>query len=79
LRAASPASAPRPLRRPRGRCSRCSLRASAQRADGDWDEAHFTGTGFPGDFYIRYHLYRLSYPLMALGRFLRAPEPAPRS
>ena len=51
----------------------------AQRADGDWDEAHFTGTGFPGDFYIRYHLYRLSFPLMALGRFLRAPESAARS
>ena len=52
--------------------------ARAQRADGDWDEPQFTGTGFPGDFYIRYHLYRLSFPLMALGRFL-APEPATRS
>jgi squalene-hopene/tetraprenyl-beta-curcumene cyclase len=49
--------------------------ARAQRADGDWDEPHFTGTGFPGDFYIRYHLYRLSFPLMALGRFV-ASEPA---
>jgi len=49
--------------------------AGAQRADGDWDEPHFTGTGFPGDFYIRYHLYRLSFPLMALGRFV-ASEPA---
>jgi squalene-hopene/tetraprenyl-beta-curcumene cyclase len=40
----------------------------AQRPDGDWDEAHFTGTGFPLDFMIRYHLYRISFPLLALGR-----------
>ena len=39
-----------------------------QRSDGDWDERHFTGTGFPLDFMIRYHLYRLHFPLMALGR-----------
>jgi squalene-hopene/tetraprenyl-beta-curcumene cyclase len=39
-----------------------------QRPDGDWDEAHFTGTGFPLDFMIRYHLYRLTFPLLALGR-----------
>ncbi len=39
-----------------------------QRSDGDWDEAHYTGTGFPLDFMIRYHLYRLHFPLMALGR-----------
>lgn len=44
---------------------------SAQREDGDWDEPQFTGTGFPGDFYIRYHLYRLHFPVMALGRYLR--------
>jgi squalene-hopene/tetraprenyl-beta-curcumene cyclase len=42
--------------------------AAAQRRDGDWDEAHYTGTGFPLDFMIRYHLYRLHFPLMALGR-----------
>jgi squalene-hopene/tetraprenyl-beta-curcumene cyclase len=39
-----------------------------QREDGDWDEPHFTGTGFPLDFMIRYHLYRISFPLLALGR-----------
>jgi squalene-hopene/tetraprenyl-beta-curcumene cyclase len=39
-----------------------------QRSDGDWDEQHFTGTGFPLDFMIRYHLYRISFPLLALGR-----------
>src|SRR5262249_9031964 len=43
-----------------------------QRSDGDWNEPEFTGTGFPGDFYIRYHLYRLVFPLMALGRFVGA-------
>src|SRR5436305_914856 len=39
-----------------------------QRSNGDWDEYHYTGTGFPLDFMIRYHLYRLHFPLMALGR-----------
>jgi squalene-hopene/tetraprenyl-beta-curcumene cyclase len=41
-----------------------------QRTDGTWDEPQFTGTGFPGDFYLNYHLYRLVFPLSALGRFL---------
>ena len=39
-----------------------------QRPDGGWDEAHYTGTGFPGDFFIGYHLYRDVFPLLALGR-----------
>jgi squalene-hopene/tetraprenyl-beta-curcumene cyclase len=43
-----------------------------QRPDGDWDEEHFTGTGFPRDFMIRYHLYRIVWPLVALGRYRRA-------
>jgi squalene-hopene/tetraprenyl-beta-curcumene cyclase len=46
-----------------------------QRPDGTWDEPSFTGTGFPGDFYINYHLYRQVFPLMALGRY-RAAEVA---
>ena len=41
-----------------------------QRADGTWDEPYFTATGFPGDFYINYHLYRMVFPLMALGRWV---------
>jgi squalene-hopene/tetraprenyl-beta-curcumene cyclase len=41
---------------------------AVQRSDGDWDEEHFTGTGFPLDFMIRYHMYRISFPLFALGR-----------
>jgi squalene-hopene/tetraprenyl-beta-curcumene cyclase len=43
----------------------------AQRDDGTWDEPEFTGTGFPSDFYINYHLYRLVFPVMALGRCTR--------
>jgi squalene-hopene/tetraprenyl-beta-curcumene cyclase len=42
-----------------------------QREDGGWDEDLHTGTGFPSDFYIKYHLYRLVFPIMALGRCLR--------
>ncbi|HLA18147.1 MAG TPA: hypothetical protein VJ253_02390, partial [Dehalococcoidia bacterium] len=43
-----------------------------QEEDGQWEEPHFTGTGFPGDFYIKYHLYRNYWPLMALGRYRAA-------
>ena len=72
-------------RRPPGPSSPCWPPASAtapavrrgiawlvdtQRADGSWDEPWFTGTGFPWDFNINYHLYRLVFPLMALGRYL---------
>jgi squalene-hopene/tetraprenyl-beta-curcumene cyclase len=74
---------PRP--RPHGRCSASTLQAptkvrppsgrvnwlvETQRSDGSWDEPYFTGTGFPGDFYINYHLYRQVFPVMALGRAL---------
>jgi squalene-hopene/tetraprenyl-beta-curcumene cyclase len=38
---------------------------------GTWDEPWHTGTGFPGDFYLNYHLYRLVFPLTALGRLHR--------
>lgn len=40
-----------------------------QRPDGTWDEDAFTGAGFPKVFYLRYHLYRHSFPLMALGMY----------
>jgi squalene-hopene/tetraprenyl-beta-curcumene cyclase len=46
--------------------------ARTQRPDGTWDEPQFTGTGFPGDFYINYHLYRLVFPVSALGRYVAA-------
>jgi squalene-hopene/tetraprenyl-beta-curcumene cyclase len=61
----------------------CSTQLSAEDAphrdrnpDGDppgsWVETEFTGTGFPKVFYLRYHLYRLYFPVMAIGRFARA-------
>lgn len=40
-----------------------------QREDGSWDEPEFTGTGFPRDFMLRYHMYRDYWPLMALSRY----------
>jgi squalene-hopene/tetraprenyl-beta-curcumene cyclase len=46
----------------------------SQRPDGGWDEPYFTGTGFPGDFYLNYHLYRQVFPVMALGRILGGDE-----
>ena len=46
----------------------------SQNADGTWDEEEFTGTGFPKYFMIRYHNYRNCFPLLALGRFLKAKK-----
>lgn len=40
-----------------------------QRSDGTWDETAYTGTGFPRVFYLKYHLYRVYFPLLALARF----------
>jgi squalene-hopene/tetraprenyl-beta-curcumene cyclase len=45
---------------------------ATQRPDGGWDEPQYTGTGFPSDYYINYHLYRQTFPMMALGRCLEA-------
>src|SRR5262249_48522803 len=42
-----------------------------QEPGGGWDEPYYTGTGFPGDFYLNYHLYRDVFPVMALGRVLQ--------
>ncbi|WP_318209670.1 MULTISPECIES: squalene--hopene cyclase [unclassified Streptomyces] len=50
--------------------------AETQREDGSWDEPYFTGTGFPWDFSINYHLYRQVFPLTALGRYVYG-EPSP--
>ncbi|MCX4406370.1 squalene--hopene cyclase [Streptomyces sp. NPDC059837] len=49
--------------------------AETQLADGSWDEPYFTGTGFPWDFSINYHLYRQVFPLTALGRYVHG-EPS---
>ena len=40
-----------------------------QNANGSWSEDDFTGTGFPGVFYLKYHLYKNSFPVYALARF----------
>ncbi len=40
-----------------------------QQPDGSWSEPEFTGTGFPGVFYLKYHLYRNSFPVYALARY----------
>ena len=40
-----------------------------QHSDGTWNEAEFTGTGFPGHFYLKYHLYQQYFPLLALSRY----------
>jgi squalene-hopene/tetraprenyl-beta-curcumene cyclase len=44
---------------------------ATQQADGNWHEDQFTGTGFPKVFYLKYHLYSLYFPLMALARYAR--------
>lgn len=45
---------------------------STQQPDGTWNEAEFTGTGFPRVFYLRYHYYPLYFPLMALARYAQS-------
>jgi squalene-hopene/tetraprenyl-beta-curcumene cyclase len=47
-----------------------------QNADGSWSEADFTGTGFPGVFYLKYHLYRNSFPVYALARYRNQAQEA---
>ncbi len=44
----------------------------SQQGDGSWIEEEFTGTGFPRVFYLRYHYYRIYFPLMALARYRAA-------
>jgi squalene-hopene/tetraprenyl-beta-curcumene cyclase len=48
-----------------------------QLPDGSWHEDACTGTGFPRAFYLRYDLYRIYFPLMALSRYrdaLNSPD-----
>ena len=42
-----------------------------QKKDGSWDEPYFTGTGFPRVFYLRYHMYRQYFPLLALTTYTK--------
>ena len=41
----------------------------SQREDGSWREDQYTGTGFPKAFYLKYDLYRIYFPLLALARY----------
>ena len=45
---------------------------SKQNTNGTWYESEFTGTGFPGHFYLKYHLYQQYFPLLALARYQRS-------
>jgi squalene-hopene/tetraprenyl-beta-curcumene cyclase len=44
---------------------------SLQEYDGSWKDEHWTGTGFPKVFYLRYHLYATYFPLWALSLHAR--------
>jgi squalene-hopene/tetraprenyl-beta-curcumene cyclase len=48
-----------------------------QQPDGSWDETEFTGTGFPRVFYLRYHMYPMYFPLLALARWRKFVIPNP--
>lgn len=43
-----------------------------QGVDGHWDEDETTGTGFPGVFYLTYHMYSHYFPVLALGTLAAA-------
>ncbi len=45
-----------------------------QNSDGSWTEHETTGTGFPRVFYLKYDMYRNSWPLMALAAYARLVE-----
>jgi squalene-hopene/tetraprenyl-beta-curcumene cyclase len=49
-----------------------------QQDDGSWAEELWTGTGFPSVFYLRYHLYPIYFPLLALAEYRRSPQPPRR-
>ncbi|MFL5280989.1 MAG: squalene--hopene cyclase [Rhodopila sp.] len=42
---------------------------ATQKPDGEWTELPYTAVGFPRVFYLRYHGYRLYFPLLALARY----------
>jgi squalene-hopene/tetraprenyl-beta-curcumene cyclase len=59
-------------------CARGRAFLLERQRDGTWDEPEHTGTGFPGDFYINYHLYRHVFPTLALAGG-EATETGPRA
>jgi squalene-hopene/tetraprenyl-beta-curcumene cyclase len=46
-----------------------------QNADGSWTEEEITGTGFPKVFYLKYDMYRNSWPLLALATYQKLFKP----
>jgi squalene-hopene/tetraprenyl-beta-curcumene cyclase len=40
-----------------------------QNRDGSWTELETTGTGFPKVFYLKYDMYRNSWPLLAFATY----------
>ena len=42
---------------------------ATQKPDGEWDEQPYTAVGFPRVFYLRYHGYKLFFPLLAMARY----------
>ena len=53
-----------------------------QNRDGSWTESEITGTGFPKVFYLKYDMYRNSWPLLAFATYqnfsAKSPPPATR-
>jgi squalene-hopene/tetraprenyl-beta-curcumene cyclase len=45
-----------------------------QNPDGSWTEHETTGTGFPRVFYLKYDMYRNSWPLLALATYRRLAD-----
>ncbi len=43
-----------------------SYLTATQLDDGTWREDHITGTGFPSVFYLKYDMYRINWPLIAI-------------
>lgn len=42
---------------------------STQNSNGTWEDSVFTGTGFPRVFYLKYHLYSVYFPILALSQY----------
>lgn len=49
--------------------------ARTQNEDGSWTELEITGTGFPRVFYLKYDMYRNSWPLLALATYRQLLDP----
>jgi squalene-hopene/tetraprenyl-beta-curcumene cyclase len=50
-----------------------------QNEEGTWDEDEFTATGFPRFFYLKYHLYKNYFPLLALATYRRVRNQIPEN